>query len=439
MSSFIKPIIVFLISIIAHLSYAKPVFRITADSTSIKLSKTGNTTINFTVVNASGKSLKITNTSISGFDSDILRATITHNQCKKRLANNESCTVSSKVSAKGIVAATELELDICIFNGALCSGMKTAVSIQAGTDSEPPIDPPVEPPVAPTLTPVTQNLTLSIQAPGADPALVGNPRVIRIVNNGTSAVNNVQVNSTPLPLGTSISNDQCTGTLGPKKSCDITITPGMNASLDAGSNTCTTAPGSEPLASTVTISSSNVASTSINVLVLGYGCIFQGGYLFAVDDTTPNTESIAGKVAALTEAPFAWAIAASNTGADSTTDGLSNTNVLSGPPGQFPGAQNCLSLTNAGFTDWYMPAICELARFVGSGTDSGCGNNNPNLYSTLFLNGLGNFLAFDYWSSTEFNNVAASAWVHAFNSGFQGGLTKTAAFRIVRCIRALTP
>ncbi|WP_156411903.1 hypothetical protein [Legionella jamestowniensis] len=41
-------------------------------------------------------------------------------------------------------------------------------------------------------------------------------------------------------------------------------------------------------------------------------------------------------------------------------------------------------LSDDGFTDWYMPAICELGRFIGLGDDAGCGNTNPNLYTTLF-------------------------------------------------------
>ncbi|KTD12142.1 hypothetical protein SAMN02746073_1674 [Legionella jamestowniensis DSM 19215] len=51
---------------------------------------------------------------------------------------------------------------------------------------------------------------------------------------------------------------------------------------------------------------------------------------------------------------------------------------------QQPPVQQFEDLSDDGFTDWYMPAICELGRFIGLGDDAGCGNTNPNLYTTLF-------------------------------------------------------
>ncbi|CAM2771410.1 DUF1566 domain-containing protein [Legionella anisa] len=178
-------------------------------------------------------------------------------------------------------------------------------------------------------------------------------------------------------------------------------------------------------------------------MVLGYGCIYQGGFLFSVDDSTPNTGSIGGKVAALTdeeESPgdfeFQWATVSDDTAADSITDGLANTNVLATPVGQYPGTQACLNKVDQGFTDWFMPAICELGRFVGIGLDAGCGTTNPNLYSTLHTNNLGGFADVVYWSSTEFDDF--DAWLQDFLGGAQLAVLKGSDLR-VRCVRAFIP
>ncbi len=161
-----------------------------------------------------------------------------------------------------------------------------------------------------------------------------------------------------------------------------------------------------------------------------------------MEDATPNTQSIDGKVAALTdeeESPgdfiFRWATLYDNTAADSITDGLSNTNALATPVGQYPAAQACLNKRNQGLADWFMPAICELGRFSGLGSDAGCGTTNPNLYSTLHTNGLGGFASGNYWSFTESSSFpTGDAWVQGFGDGSQSEDFKGANRRI-RCVR----
>lgn len=293
-----------------------------------------------------------------------------------------------------------------------------------------------------TLSPLTQNLALSINSPGADPALSGNARIIRIENTGSIPANNVQVSTSGFPAGTSITNNDCTGTLNAGATCDITITPGGTASPDNSASACTISPGTEPEPTIVTVSADNAPSTNVNVLVLGYGCIYQGGFLFSVDDTTPDTGSIGGKVAALTDEPspfYQWSTIVDDTAADSITDGFANTNALANPAGQYPAAQACLNKNDQGFTDWFMPAICELGRFVGPGSDAGCGATNPNLYITLHTNSLGGFTNNDYWSSTEFSfSPTDFAWFQFFDSGSQLDESKDSTLR-VRCVRAFNP
>ncbi|MDI9818303.1 DUF1566 domain-containing protein [Legionella sp. PL877] len=306
-----------------------------------------------------------------------------------------------------------------------------------------------------TLSPLTQNLALSIVSPlpDSDPALAGNPRIIRIENTGSIPANNVQVNTSGFPAGTSITSNTCTGTLNAGATCDITITPGSTASPDNTANVCTTSPGTEPVPTTVTVSADNASSTDINVLVLGYGCIYQGGFLFSVNDATPNTGSIGGKVAALSDQSTGvrWGPSTVEVGGISETsmpgpgscdgknDGECNTAriIAAGltPP---VAAQLCEDLSDGGFTDWFMPAICELGRFM-DGFDAGCGTTNPNLYTTLYTRNLGDLSDDEYWSSTEFSgNPTNGAWFQLFLVGFQGDATKI-AIRRIRCVRAFTP
>jgi hypothetical protein len=304
-----------------------------------------------------------------------------------------------------------------------------------------------------TLSPLAQNLALSINNPGADPALAGNPRIIRIQNTGSAPASNVLVNTSGFPAGTSITSNTCTGTLNAGATCDITITPGGNASLDVGSNPCTTSPGTEPVPTTVTVSAENAPATNVNVLVLGYGCIYQGGFLFSVDDITFNTGSIGGKVAALSSSPGnRWSQSGVLVGGISETsmpgpgscdgknDGECNTaRIIAAGLNPHFAAQDCEDLSDGGFIDWYLPAICELGRFVGFGANPGCSIANPNLYTTLYLNNLGGLAGAFYWSSTEGSlDPSTFIWIQIFVNGSMAIFSKDQPNPLVRCIRTFT-
>lgn len=310
----------------------------------------------------------------------------------------------------------------------------------------------VEIPPNTTLSPLAQNLALSINSPGADPALVGNPRIIRIQNTGTALATNVQVSTSGLPNGTLITGNTCLGTLNAGATCDITITPGGNASLDDDIQACTTAPGTVPVPTTVTVSADNAPSANVNVLVLGYGCIYQGGFLFSVDDSTPNTGSIGGKVAAIGDQSSGtrWGPNVAVNGISETSmpgpnscdgknDGACNTGrIIAANLAPPVAAQLCEDLVIGGFSDWFMPAICELGRFSNppGGSDAGCGTTNPNLYTTLHANNLGGFADENYRSSTEFSlDPVSTAWTQVFLNGFQDANGKTFNQRL-RCVRA---
>jgi len=337
------------------------------------------------------------------------------------------------------------------------------------------------------LTSSVSNLALS-RNNGASP-LTGNPRIITITNSGSSTAMGVAITYPEWPVGTTaISN--CGDTLAAGSSCTITITPGANATTS-----CTT--GIAPTPGTIAVNASNANPVSTNVVVLGYGCIYQEGYVYHVDDTTPATGSISGKAVSLTDqAPrypsgVIWSsnssgvydggvaiygIAETSTTAspipstgqvagqsacNGRTDGACNsTNILVyySPPTTNPAitpssyaAGRCSDYSVGIYHDWYLPAICEMGP---ASTSSGCIAGTQNIVSNLpsllgDLNsspdtscGFGvNCLAGYYWSSSENSfNPQLYAWIEYFASG--GGSDQqydNKSFQLgVRCSRALT-
>lgn len=130
------------------------------------------------------------------------------------------------------------------------------------------------------------------------PASSGIPRVITVTNTGSANVETLQVLPPIWPIGTTNSTT-CGSTLAVGSTCTITVRPGTIPSSD-GTNSCSR--GTSPIAGTLQVSANNAVTVSANILILGYGCLYQGGYIYALDDTTPNTSSIGGgKVAAITE------------------------------------------------------------------------------------------------------------------------------------------
>ena len=130
----------------------------------------------------------------------------------------------------------------------------------------------------------------------------GLARVITITNTGSNTAVNLAVTPPTWPAGTS-SATTCGSTLAASSSCTITITPGTTATSD-GTNPCSS--GTAPVPGAVQVSADNAATVSSDVVVLGYGCVYQGGYVYAFDDTTPNTGSVGGKVATTSDQAAAY-------------------------------------------------------------------------------------------------------------------------------------
>ena len=291
--------------------------------------------------------------------------------------------------------------------------------------------PPTTPPTvaSATLSASVSSLALSVNDPGSNPALTGNPRIITVTNTGSVTATDVTVSVAPaLPSGTTVASN-CTN-LAAAASCTLTVTPGATPSAPSG----VTAPA-VPVA---TIAASNGNTLAVPIQVLGYGSVYQDGYVFAIDDTTPDTGSVGGKVAALSDASaaLAWGGLGTATGASSLSDGQTNTKTIVAVLGTGNYAAYACTLPDHGYNDWYLPAICEMD------TAPGCPASEQTMQSSLVDNGNVGALSGNYWSSYEFpGNPTIGAWEEFFATA--GGNTQSAAYKAlalhVRCVRQLTP
>jgi uncharacterized protein involved in high-affinity Fe2+ transport len=117
--------------------------------------------------------------------------------------------------------------------------------------------------------------------------------------------------------------------------------------------------------------------------------------------------------------------------AQSTWNGLSNSNAIVGQAGFTSGAAKlCLDSTNNSKSDWYLPAIDELSLLW---------QNRFNVNTTLSgnssfgnISGATQILYNSYWSSTEFS--ASNAWNFFLNYGYAYDYNKINTY-YVRAVR----
>jgi Bacterial Ig-like domain (group 2) len=321
-------------------------------------------------------------------------------------------------------------------------------------------------PAATTITASVAALALSVTNTGLSPALTGNPRQITMTNTGAVAAINITASTSPaLPIGTTLTST-CGATLVAGGSCVLTVTPGSTPSAAPGDTS--------PVAIVLTVQGSNTNVLNPAVYVLTYGSVYQSGFVFSVDDTTAASGSIGGKVAALVDqGTLAWtqgydsvygidevstssaaapALPNPNTSGYAACNGAAdgacnqgNLNLYYAGGSQASYAVEFCDPTLGGFSDWYLPAICELG-YDTAGSGSSCGTSSSpglqNIRSNLVDSavpgtGLANGV---YYASTEASfDPQPYAWLQYMAPGSpQTIVAKLAAFQ-VRCVRALTP
>lgn len=304
----------------------------------------------------------------------------------------------------------------------------------------------------------------------------GLSRTITITNIGSYAAYNLSVAPPTWPVGT-ISSTTCGSTLAVGASCAITISPGSTPTSD-GTNPCSS--GTAPIPGAVQVGADNAATLSSDVVILSYGCIYQGGYVYAFDDTTPNTRSVGGQVVSTTDQASGGVIW-SSTGSGSAYDaifGISEVSTVSSPDpsgssysgqmacnGSADGACNTNNIyvyyesgapnapinvsyyaaglckqTIRGYSDWFLPAICQLG-YGGAACGTSSVPAQQNMQSNLVDSNNVGLLSGVHWSSTESSlSPQFNAWEQDFSTagGSQSYSNKGTQFG-VRCSRSLTP
>jgi hypothetical protein len=304
---------------------------------------------------------------------------------------------------------------------------------------------------------LTKDISFSVKAaiPGAAKitaspssltlAASGIPRTIAITATEGDALAVSYETSSPLPEGTTITPATC-GDIAKDKSCIITIHPGPTPSAAAGS---------APIPIGFKIQGINTNALDFDASVLTQGNIYQQGFIFSIDDTTPATGGIGGTIVSLTDngSGIQW-YNGNNiaSGANSLTDGFTNTHAIitTQNTGDYA-ASLCANyeIDSGGHTPcqseyscykkWYLPAICQ----IGPETNlSGCTPGTPNIVDNLVKKSIGGFSTSNsYWSSTEFPaNATSFAWyqyVGNGNNSFQSAGNKYINFIAVRCVRAI--
>ncbi|AOF84821.1 putative lipoprotein [Hydrogenophaga sp. RAC07] len=293
---------------------------------------------------------------------------------------------------------------------------------------------------------------LTTTAPTLVLAASGTARLISVTNQGPNATEALQASATGLPTG-SWMRSTCPAQLMPGASCLLLVTPGAVP---------TAAPGDlAPDPATVTVTGANSNAAEVRVTVLGHGSVHQGGYVFALDDTPPLTESVGGKVLATAEsAPMHWSPTATPVpgiyidstvaegGCEGAIDGQCNTRRILA---QYPtdsrdfAAAACEDSRHGGYAGWYLPALCELSYDNGV-TRTLCGTQAAprlpdNARSRLHDTGLTSIFDFVYWSSTQNDlNGGSVAYLAVFGrSFFTGNGEKRESPVPFKCARAITP
>jgi hypothetical protein len=203
------------------------------------------------------------------------------------------------------------------------------------------------------------------------------------------------------------------------------IAPSGSCTLSFASTAPYVAQGNIP------ITGDNIASPPVVALAF----TLEGYLVFSVD--SPGSASVID-TADLGATP--WGDIDVVTGAQSLSDGSSNTTTISSTAGIGQSAAvDCNQSTDGGATagTWYLPAICQMGA---AGQGAGCAAGGANVDTNLTQLGFGGLSGY-YWSSTEYSAFPTNAaWLQSFQSG--GGSLQLIAAKAdvfgVRCVRSLS-
>ncbi|WP_298626796.1 hypothetical protein [uncultured Legionella sp.] len=284
---------------------------------------------------------------------------------------------------------------------------------------------------------------------------ISSSRTISIHNSGPATAENVTYTiSPPLPSGTTVTPASC-GDIAPNTSCALTVTPGT---------TPTTSSASEPIPSILTASGTNTTSPfTTSITVLTYGNIFEGGYLFEINNGgAVSTPTVNGKVVSTIDVVkgLRWGPSVEVGGIDdksqfgpNSCNGASNGQCntarimnanLSAPVAAAFCDYYTARINGYGYYGFYLPAICEMG-FNTYNPGAHCGTAAEPIQQNIQSNLNAFHLMFgDFWSSTEGSTIITPAqnwaWMQYItpipNTASQQEVEKSRTGLInVRCVR----
>lgn len=385
-------------------SYAgTPVWTFTPlTATSFRLLPNETATIQYAITNQSNKPHTLHMTPIPG----VTQVTSSGN-CGNpfHLNGHESCTLTLLVTGSGLTGDVVDGPIVCQSSALQCyrpASSQTTNIIRATSIS----------------------LTFPQQSDRVIPVNTDEALSLTITNSANSEINANNVQAT-LPAGwTNVTQDA--------SNC-ISIPPGASCMLKFTS-TAPYEPGQ------IIISGSNTQSTPLNT----YLAFFDGGGLvFSVQGGTVKVADTSDVFPTKIQWHAPSATGPSN--AHDLFDGAANTADIVAFFGNTHdyAAALCVDSTVGGYGDWYLPAMCELGRYLGVGNNPSCGTI-PNLLTTLHLIGFGNFITINspihsqsYWSST--NNPSIDnrvVWNQNFTNFSISNGSGENQFKEARCVRS---
>ncbi len=256
----------------------------------------------------------------------------------------------------------------------------------------------------------TDFIALSVNDPALNPALTGHTRYFTITNKGPNTAFYVRYAAvTPIPTNTQITDGCNSAPLGVNETCQISIQPGSTPNTT----------GSALVLPTILLvygSNTNILIPSFQVFT--YKNLYQSTYIYSIIDNNDLDKSIGGSGIDLinTSTAINWSNTyndvpgvtfGSSSNCYAAVDGKCNTGAItsfySSDLSQNYAAAYCENKTTGGYTDWYLPAICELGYgdVVISGGAESCGSSTAPLTQNV-LSALGNDVSsYLLWSSTQ--------------------------------------
>lgn len=223
-------------------------------------------------------------------------------------------------------------------------------------------------------------------------------RILLVKNIGQAVAQNITYTFSPaLPAGTTVTG-MCP-TINAGSTCTLTLHPGAIPS---------TSTNTSPDPSVLTIVGSYTNKLETDITILMYGNIYQGGYVYAVDVSTPLTQSVSGETVGLTDvsSSIRWGDGTFNTNTNFTDGSINTSTIISVQGANAPYAapacgrvqvnevgQSCSLVGSTCFANWYLPATCQLSTGDAFSNCSG----QQNIFTNVpFAMTTGN----QYWSST---------------------------------------